>query len=185
VTSGVQAAESGVSEAPAPPDVSADVSVGGGGDARTPDATDLPPGRRRLTEAQRARLVVLVTVVAAALLRAPVPQAALPFVHHPDEPHNIKLAGQMVADRTVRTGDFIYPAVMYDVSATFLAVTDHQVIVTQTRGNSKAMRPNLLVGLRWVVGVLPGLVTVAAAGALGWMGSRKWWVAGARPQSSR
>jgi hypothetical protein len=178
VTSGVQAVESGVSEAPAPPDVSADVSVGGGGDARTPGATDLPPGRRRLTEAQRARLVVLVTVVAAALLRAPVPQAALPFVHHPDEPHNIKLAGQMVADRTVRTGDFIYPAVMYDVSATFLAVTDHQVIVTQTRGNSKAIRPNLLVGLRWVVGVLPGLVTVAAAGALGWMGSRKWWVAG-------
>ena len=178
MTSGVQAVESGVSGAPAPPDVSADVSVGAGGDARTPDATDLPPGRRRLTEAQRARLVVLVTVVAAALLRAPVPQAALPFVHHPDEPHNIKLAGQMVADRTVRTGDFIYPAVMYDVAATFLAVTDHQVIATQTRGNSKAIRPNLLVGLRWVVGVLPGLVTVAAAGALGWMGSRKWWVAG-------
>jgi hypothetical protein len=126
----------------------------------------------------RARLAVLLAVIAAALLRAPVPQAALPFMHHPDEPHNVVLAEQMVADRTIRPGDFIYPAVMYDVSAAFLAVTDHQVIATQTPGNSKAVRPNLVVGLRWIVGVLPGLITVAAAGAMAWMGSRRWWVAG-------
>lgn len=172
MTSGGQALESGVSGAAAPPHNSA------GAAALEPSATEEPPARRRLTEAARARLVVLLAVAAAALLRAPVPPAALPFVHHPDEPHNIMVAEQMVDARTVRPGDFIYPAVMYDVSAAFLALTDHQVIATQTPGNSKAVRPNLVVGLRWVVGVLPGLVTVAAAGALGWMGSRKWWVAG-------
>jgi hypothetical protein len=172
MTRGVQAVESGVSGAAAPPRTSA------GAAALEPSATEEPPGRRRLTEAARARLVILLAVAAALLLRAPVPQAALPFVHHPDEPHNIVVAEQMVDDGTVRPRDFIYPAVMYEVSAAILAATDHQVIATQTRGNSKAVRPNLVVGLRWVVGVLPGLVTVAAAGALGWMGSRRWWVAG-------
>src|SRR5215211_6247051 len=99
-----------------------DMTSGGG---ERPDVSHEPAGRRP-SEAGRARLVVLLAVLVAALLRAPVTRAALPFVHHPDEPHNIVLAEQMVADRTVRPGDFIYPAVIYDVSAAFLAVTDHQ-----------------------------------------------------------
>jgi hypothetical protein len=150
------------------------------GSVAPPDTEEQPRARRhgRLTEAGRARLVVLLAVMAAALLRAPVPHAGLPFIHHPDEPHNIVLAEQMVAERTARPGDFIYPAVMYDVQAAVLSVTDHHVIATQSPGNSKAVRPNLVVALRWAVGVLPGLVTVAAAGLLAWMGSRRWWVAG-------
>jgi hypothetical protein len=140
--------------------------------------TDSADSAQSARPARLALVVVLLAVLAAALVRAPVPHAALPFVHHPDEPHNIVLAEQMVADRTVRPGDFIYPAGMYAVSAAYLAVTDHQVISTQTPGNSKAVRPGLVVGLRWVVGVLPSLVTVAAAGALAWVASRRWWVAG-------
>jgi hypothetical protein len=160
---GVQLLDSGVQRTDAPSDTA-------------DQPADRPPGR--LTEAGRARLVVLLAIIAAALVRAPVAHAGLPFIHHPDEPHNIVLAEQMVADRTIRPGDFIYPAVMYDVSAAFLAVTNDHVISTQTPGNSQAVRPNLVVGLRWAVGILPGLVTVAAAGALAWMASRRWWVAG-------
>ncbi|HKH05479.1 MAG TPA: hypothetical protein VKA65_09980, partial [Acidimicrobiales bacterium] len=164
----------------APPGQAADEPHARGlpGEPDAPDLSGRPPDRRRLTEAGRARLLVLLAVVAAALVRAPVPEAALPFVHHPDEPPNIVRVENMVAEGTLHPGNFIYPAVMYDVSAAFLTATDHEVIATQTPGNSKAVRPNLVVGLRWVVGLLPGLVTVVAAGALGWMGSRRWWVAG-------
>jgi hypothetical protein len=167
---GVRSMETGAAGAPEAPDLPTDVP-----DA--PDQGEPPRGGRRPTEAGRARLMVLLAVVAAALVRAPVPEAALPFVHHPDEPHNIVQAENMVAEGTIRPGDFIYPAVMYDVQAAILAVTDHEVIATQSPGNSKAVRPDLVAGLRWVVGLLPGLVTVVAAGSLGWMGSRRWWVA--------
>jgi hypothetical protein len=166
--------------ASAPPGHAADEPHARGlpGEPDAPDLPGRPPGRRRLTEAGRARLLVLLAVVAAALVRAPVPEAGLPFVHHPDEPPNIVRVERMVAEGTLHPGNFLYPAVMYDVSAAFLAATDHEVIAIQTPGNSKAVRPNLVVGLRWVVGLLPGLATVVAAGALGWMGSRRSWVAG-------
>jgi hypothetical protein len=116
--------------------------------------------------------------VVAALIRAPVTWAGLPYVHHPDEPHNIEIAQRMAADDELNPREFFYPALMYDIEWSVMSATHDDVIVTQTPGNSRALRPHLMVVVRWLVGVLPGLVAVAAVGAVAWVASRRWWAAG-------
>jgi hypothetical protein len=125
-----------------------------------------------------AWLVVGVAVVVAGLVRGSLVGATLPYVHHPDEPHNVKIAQRMAADGEANPREFLYPALMFDVEAAVMTATHDDVIVTQTPGNSLALRPQVVVLLRWLVGVLPGLVAVAAAGASGWVAARRWWAAG-------
>lgn len=143
--------------------------------------------------ADRARLrgvvlVVLAAVVLGALLRVPLAHGGLPYLRDPDEPLAPRVSSRMIIDGRVNAGYYNYPGLMFDLGAVVLlpfvdddtpmAAGEHPVAATQTQGNSVSDRPGVLAALRWTVGVLPGLIAVAAAGIVVWLASRRWWAAG-------
>lgn len=135
---------------------------------------------------RRAARAVLAAVALAALLRGPLTFAGLPYVHHSDEPTNVRITQRMATERDGNPGYFTYPALMFGLGAVVLAPfveagpwqPDEALVNTQTIGNSHTTRPGLVAALRWAVGVLPGLVAVGAAGAIAWLATRRWWAAG-------
>lgn len=134
---------------------------------------------------RRATWAVVAIVGLTALLRGPLAFAGLPYIHHSDEPTNVRITQRMATERDANPRFFTYPALMFDVGAVVLAPfvdagpwdPDEGLVGTQTIGNSRTHRPGLIAALRWAVGVLPGLVAVGAAGATAWLACRRWWAA--------
>jgi hypothetical protein len=164
----------------------------GGVDDDPARAVDTTPDRRQLW------IVVVGVLSLAALVRAPMVWGGLPYVHQPDEITNVHVAERMVRQDDLNPHFFNYPGLMFYLEAAIMepavdgaddavpadrhrqeALTSQdQVLETQTVANSLAVRPDLVVALRWVVGIVPALFAVAAAMAIGWRATRVAWVAG-------
>jgi hypothetical protein len=122
----------------------------------------------------------------------------LPYVHHPDEITNVHVAENMVRQDDLNPHFFNYPGLMFYLEAAIMKpafgraddtlpsdqnrqerpTSPDQVLASQTVANSLAVRPDLVVALRWAVGIVPALFAVAAAMAIGWRATRVSWVAG-------
>jgi Dolichyl-phosphate-mannose-protein mannosyltransferase len=159
--------------------------------APTRDAT----GQQRRTAASakhragRTLTIALVGLVAIAgsALRAEWSGAYLPWDYRWDEITNVEVGEQMAADTAVDPGFYNYPALVFLAQSAVLipaaALTDYdpgEQSILDTQGNASAQiaEPGVLRALRWATGVIPGTVTIAAAGAIAWMISRRAWVAG-------
>src|SRR5262245_47144754 len=96
-------------------------------------------GGRGAARARAAVVVIGVAGLVSVMYRAPVAGMGMPYVHHPDEPHNVYLAQRRVEEGRQNPGEFSYPALMYDIQRGAMAVTDHRVLAPQTMGNSYAL----------------------------------------------
>jgi hypothetical protein len=138
-------------------------------------------GGRRL-----AILAVAVVVLLAGALRWAQADAYLPWQHHWDEQTNVRVGQRMVVDATPDPGFYDYPALVFLAQALVLVpattigdldLSASEVMQVQTPGNARVQQPGVLLAMRWAVGVLPSLVTVIASAIIGWVATRRWWVA--------
>jgi hypothetical protein len=139
--------------------------------------------------AKRKRLAVagiLTAVLLGGVLRSLWAGALLPYDYHWDELTNVEVGADMADDLALDPGFYNYPALVFLAQSAVLVPTaafgsydpDEQPLVErQTLASAQVNHPGLLTGLRWATGVVPGLVTIAAAGAIGWLATRRAWVA--------
>ncbi|HEX8804077.1 MAG TPA: glycosyltransferase family 39 protein, partial [Acidimicrobiales bacterium] len=141
------------------------------------------------TRRQRLLAVVVVTLVAVlgTGLRAAHAAAYLPWEHHWDEITNVGVGERMSADLSPDPGFYDYPALIFLAQAAVLVPAaqpggydpdTEPLMDVQSQGNAHVDEPGLLLAMRWVAGVLPGIVTIGAAGAIAWTVTRRWWAAG-------
>lgn len=137
-------------------------------------------GHRRL-----AVIGILLAMLLGGALRAVWADAYLPWDYHWDEMTNVEHGEAMLAERTVDPGFYNYPALIFAVQAMVLVPAevstdyspeDRPVLDRQTRASALVDQPGALRAMRWGAGVIPGVVTIAAAGAIAWLASRRWWV---------
>ncbi len=155
------------------------------GSPAPPSPAPAPPG-----DARRGRRLAVAGVVLAMLLggalRSVEAGAYLPWQHHWDEITNVRVGEAMAAERQIDPGFYNYPALVFLAEAAVLlpaeAFSDYDadrtpVLEPQTAGSARVTEPGLLRALRWSTGVIPGVVMIAAAGAIAWIASRRWWAA--------
>lgn len=119
-------------------------------------------------------------------LRAAWASTLLPYDYHWDELNNVTVGEEMARDATVDPGFYNYPALVFAAQAAVFipaeAFTDYDpgeqsFVDLQTIASAEVERPGLMTALRWSTGVLPGVVTIATAGAICWLATRRAWVA--------
>lgn len=168
-----------------------DVRASRDGDV-TDDVASVAPDRGRAVTARKGRgraiAATVVAVIVALLLRAPFAEAYLPWGHHWDEITNVQIGERMAEDLSVDPGFYDYPALVFLTQAIVLVPAEHLggyepdeggVVDKQTEGNAHVLQPGLLRAMRWTTGVLPSVATVAVAGWLAFLMTRRWWAAGA------
>jgi Dolichyl-phosphate-mannose-protein mannosyltransferase len=125
-------------------------------------------------------------MVLGGILRALWADAYLPGDYHWDELTNVGVGVEMADDLSVDPGFYNYPALVFLAqSAVLIPATTfgdydadkHPVVEMQTLASARVEETGLLRAMRWATGVIPGIVTVAAAGAIGWVATRRAWVA--------
>lgn len=125
-------------------------------------------------------------MVLGGVLRALWADAFLPGDYHWDELTNVGVGVEMADDLSVDPGFYNYPALVFLAqSAVLIPATafgdydadEHPVVEMQTPASARVEEPGLLRAMRWATGVIPGIVSVAAAGAIGWIATRRAWVA--------
>ena len=136
--------------------------------------------------ARRSAVVgVLLAMLLGGALRSAWAEAYLPWDYHWDEMTNVEHGETMLAERTIDPGFYNYPALIFAVQAAVLvpaematdyAPDDRTVLDRQTRASALVEQPGALRAMRWAAGVVPGMATIAAAGAIAWLASRRWWV---------
>jgi hypothetical protein len=168
-----------VDAAPRTPAVSTDT---GGPTARAPERPDRHDRRSR-------RLAVAGVAVAMLLgggLRAAWAGAYLPWQHHWDEITNVRVGETMADERQIDPGFYNYPALVFLAESAVLIPAEvftgyeagpGSVLEPQTVASARVAEPGVLRALRWATGVVPGVVMIAAAGAIAWTASRRWWAA--------
>ena len=119
-------------------------------------------------------------------LRAMWATAYLPYDYHWDELTNTTVGEEMANDATFDPGFYNYPALVFAAQAAVFvpaeAFTDYDpdensIVDLQTIASAEVERPGLMTALRWSTGVIPGVMTIATAGAICWLATRRAWVA--------
>lgn len=143
---------------------------------------DVPPHRQRRV----AIAGVLAAIVLGGALRSLWAGAHLPYAYHWDELTNVEIGARMTDDLAVDPDYYNYPALVFLAQEPVLLAVDvfgtydpdeRALFDRQTLGSAEVLHPGVLTALRWAIGVIPALVTVAAAGAIGWLATRRAWVA--------
>jgi hypothetical protein len=153
----------------------------------TPDAQ---AGGRTVRHDRRDRRLAIAGVAVAMLLggglRAAWAGAYLPWQHHWDEITNVRVGETMADERQIDPGFYNYPALVFLAESAVLVpaeiFTDYEpgqgsVLEPQTLASARVTEPGVLRALRWATGVVPGLIMIAAAGAIVWTASGRWWAA--------
>jgi hypothetical protein len=153
----------------------------------TPDAQ---AGGRTVRHDRRDRRLAIAGVAVAMLLggglRAASAGAYLPWQHHWDEITNVRVGETMADERQIDPGFYNYPALVFLAESAVLVpaeiFTDYEpgqgsVLEPQTLASARVTEPGVLRALRWATGVVPGLIMIAAAGAIVWTASGRWWAA--------
>lgn len=137
---------------------------------------------------RRHRQLAVVAVSVIALLgvglRAAQAAAYLPWEHHWDEITNVGVGEGMADELDPDPGFYDYPALIFLAQALVLVPAaqlggydpgETEIITVQTRANGHVNEPGLLLAMRWVAGVIPGIVTLVAAAAIAWTVTSRWW----------
>jgi|SoiMethySBSTD1v2_1073268.scaffolds.fasta_scaffold16543_4 dolichyl-phosphate-mannose-protein mannosyltransferase len=142
-----------------------------------------PPQRRGR---RLAVLGVLAAVLLGGTLRAMWATNYLPFDYHWDELTNVGVGDTMADDVAIDPGFYNYPALIFLAQSAVLIpasvfgdydADQRSLVDMQTQASAEVQEPGLMLALRWATGVLPGMVTIATAGAICWVATRRAWVA--------
>ena len=153
-----------------------------GGASTTGRAGDAEPrvrGRRRAVASVAALLIL------GGVLRALWADAYLPYAYHWDEQTNVRVGTHMVEEAALDPGFYNYPALVFLVQSAVLVPAqalgaydpdERPIFEQQAVGSAEVDDTGTLRALRWALGVIPGIVTIAAAGAIAWLATRRAWV---------